>query len=155
MRRCLFAFFFIAAVGVASYAQETAMVLRMRTVPCTSSRGSFLSALAGPAAQAELSCSEFTLRSAKVEYRVRPRRDVLLPVGERVQIRMAKKDLLIRLDDGVKDIRSDVTEMYLLEDAASTPSAQERAPMRDTSARSVTHIGMCFTRTGDVVPCKK
>lgn len=50
----------------------------------------------------EMLCQEYTLRSDKVMYRIRPRDEkhpVLLPVGEDAQFRIQKDKLVLKIDE--------------------------------------------------------
>src|SRR5262249_4194971 len=76
--------------AVVSTASEKALVTSMKKVKCGAriAKFSVIETLAGPdTITPELSCMEFTLRTPKVQYRLRPDRQMLLPVGFTVSVR--------------------------------------------------------------------
>ncbi len=62
-------------------------------------------------------CREFTLKSDKVVYRIRTRKEVLLPLGEDVDFRLARKDLVIKQDDEPDELKFTVLSMKLISEA--------------------------------------
>lgn len=140
-----------------AWAGDKALVTSMRTVPCAA-RPSFMTMMAGAAAaDVSYSCTEFTLRTDRVQLRVRPRKDVLLPVGDMVAVKLSNKEVLVRLDDTTKDIRCEAIEMTLL-DAEGKPMEEEKLQRRRPSQMNTSgvpgHARLCLnTQTGDVVPC--
>lgn len=149
---------------------DKAVVTSMKTVKCGAplAKTTVVSVLAGPDLEsAGLSCMEFTLRTSKVQYRLRPSRQMLLPVGSTVRVRVDKKYVMVRVDDG-KEIRCAVVSMDLLNEdgepvepredsvtmsAMSAMSAwgmpQRPAPVVVPSARRRT----CLNADAEIVPC--
>ncbi|HUS19692.1 MAG TPA: hypothetical protein VMZ25_08580 [Terriglobales bacterium] len=73
-------------------------------------------------------CQEYVLKSDKVTYRVRPHKEkkaVLLPIGERIEFRIKKDKMLMRVGDSDKEIEYDVVSMVAVEREASTKTVAE------------------------------
>jgi hypothetical protein len=67
-------------------------------------------------------CQEYVLKAEKVNYRIRPHKEkkpVLLPVGERVEFRIKKDRMLVRVGDSDKEIEYDVVSMVAVDAKAS------------------------------------
>lgn len=126
--RCLAAVLVLSTVGLAGKFYEKASVTRMDTVRCSTpqARG-FWSSLAGPAAAGDSACAEYTVQTEKVEYRLRPRRLVILPVGQEVDLRLTKKQVMIRIDDSVEDIECEVFSMRLVGDMPASRATRNTA----------------------------
>lgn len=63
-------------------------------------------------------CQEYTLKAEKVTYRIRPHKEKkaeLLPIGERIEFRIKKDRMLLRVGDGDKEIEYDVVSMVAVE----------------------------------------
>ncbi len=70
-------------------------------------------------------CQEYVLKSDKVNYRIRPRKEKkaeLLPIGERIEFRIKQDKMLLRIGDGDKEIEYNVVSMVAVErtEAAKT-----------------------------------
>lgn len=135
--------------GSPSY--QTALVTGMHMVHCAEPprHGGFLSNFvvgSGPPIPLGPSeCPEYEIEGPKVTYRIRPRRDLLLPVGDEVKFRIFKRDLLILTEDANKEIVFSVVGMTLRNRnakpvvvAGSTPEVRPRK---------------CLSMEGDVVAC--
>ncbi len=165
--RCIGFVFFATLL---SFGADKAVVTSMKTVKCGAplAKTSVVSVLAGPDLEsAGLSCMEFTLRTSKVQYRLRPSRQMLLPVGSAVRVRVDKKYVMVRVDDG-KEIRCAVVSMDLL-NANGEPvepredvvpmSAMGAMPAWGIPRRSAPVIvpserqRTCLNADADVVPC--
>lgn len=122
-------------------AMEKATVHAMRKVPCmetqSTGRGGILAGLAG-AGDGVNECIEYELRTEKVSYIIRPHRAVLLLLGGDVSIKFADSELLLRVNDGGKDIRCSVVAMSLRTDAEKREKA---------------HLRSCYAESGREVAC--
>lgn len=130
---------------------ENALVTRMRMVQCQEppQRGglitNFVIGSAPPIAIGGAECPEYEIEGAKVFYRVRPRRDILIPVGEEVRFRIHKRDLLILTEDANKEIVMSVVEMTL--------KSKHHAPQLVDEQSDDHRPRKCLTMEGEVVPC--
>lgn len=130
---------------------QTALVTQMQMVQCQepprhgSIVANFLvgSAPAIPMGAAEY--PEYEIEGAKVIYRIRPRRDLLLPVGDEIRFRLHKRDLLVLTDDADKEIVFNVVAMTLKEKRRLTQQAAER--------KGESRPRHCLAADGEVVPC--
>lgn len=163
----VFALLFVL-VGFAA-AGDKAMVVAMRSTCGGTTNGSsnrIIAAIAGSSDGGP--CTEYLLRTSKVEYHVRPQKDVLLPVGEYVEMRLDRREVLIRLDDAAKDVRCAVVGMELLSEKTKRESARFssdaptfEAERRDTSVRTFDTVAsgdnsrLCLSQQGDAVPCSQ
>lgn len=154
MRRLISIFLFLlatsAAASAGSPAYQTAMVVSMQMVQCAEPprHGGFLSNFvvgSGPPIPAGPSkCPEYEIQGPKVTYRIRPRRDLLLPVGEKIKYRIFRRDILVLTEDANKEIVFGVVGMTL-RTRSTSPARTERT--------SLPHARKCLTMEGDVVPC--
>ncbi len=154
--------------SVATIAGDKAIVTSMKKVKCGAriAKFSLVETLVGPdMITPELSCLEFTLRTPKVQYRLRPARQMLLPVGTMVSVRVDKKHVLVQVED-TKEVRCEVVSMDLLDDNGQPvePREIEGVPVTSMTAPYVAHrtamrempptpARNCLTMQGDVVPC--
>ena len=63
-------------------------------------------------------CQEYLLKADKVTYRIRPHKEKkahLLPIGERIEFRIKKDKMLLRVGDGDKEIEYNVVSMVAVE----------------------------------------
>lgn len=130
--RCIAVVLLLPMVAMGGKFYEKASVTRMETVRCSNppSRG-FWSSLAGPAATPEGACSEYTIQTEKVEFRLRPRRLVILPVGEQVDLRVTKKQVVIRVEDSPDEIDCDVFSMRMVGDESRTVRQSRNVASRE------------------------
>lgn len=132
-------------------AYETALVTRMRMVQCQEPprRGGFMTNFmigsAPPTPMGPADCPEYEIEGVKVTYRIRPRRDLLLPVGDEVKFRIHKRDLLVLAEDANKEIVFSVVAMTL-KTKRSTPELVAEHAAESRSRK-------CLTMEGEVVPC--
>jgi hypothetical protein len=71
-------------------------------------------------------CQEYVLKSDKVTYRIRPRNEKkpeLLPIGERIEFRIKKDRMLLKLGDSDKEIEYNVVSMMAVETHESGSNA--------------------------------
>ena len=129
---------------------EDALVVEMIMVSCGEPpHSSVVAGLLGgahPPSGAFYQCPEYVLESRVVRYRIRPRKEVLLPVGDTVRFRTHKRDLMLLTEDTDKEIPCGVVEMRLLRriDAAE----EKPRPISGTPA-----VRKCLSASGDVIPC--
>ena len=63
-------------------------------------------------------CQEYVLKAEKVTYRIRPRKEKkaeLLPIGERIEFRIKKDKMLLRIGDSDKELEYSVVSMVAVE----------------------------------------
>jgi hypothetical protein len=111
--------FLVAAVVLPAQAQrfQLGTVTRMQTKDCTVLHGGFVTALGAVPQRSEEICPEYTLVSDKVVYIVVGKRSTqFMPLAEVVYFRLAKNELLVRIDDERKDSRFTIKEMQLRAD---------------------------------------
>jgi hypothetical protein len=130
---------------------QKATVHAMRKVPCTQPQSAgnsgFLAGLAGSNAAAN-ECVEYELRTQKVVYTIRPRRDILLLLGGEVFIKLAESELLLRTSENVKVMRCSVVAMSLRSEAERREKERERERELSRSAPA-----RCFTESGRELLC--
>lgn len=167
MRTVRFSMLIVSLVcAVTSLAAERALVTSMKKVKCGApiARFSVMEALVGPdTITPDLSCLEFTLRTPKVQYRLRPSRQMLLPVGSDVRVRVEKKHVMVQIED-TKEIRCEVVSMDLLDENGEPVEPREldayRMPPMGHSFHTSPRVLQrseprnCLTTEGDVVPCE-
>jgi hypothetical protein len=88
---------------------ETGKLLQMDSVQCGTAEkdaksfsGEMLGTDSGSKKTQEVLCQEYVLQAERVIYRIRPRDEkhpALLPVGERVEFRLQKGKMLLRVED--------------------------------------------------------
>jgi hypothetical protein len=105
----------MAAAQTRIYQKGT--VIRMKMTQCiASSGGGFLAALSGqaPVAPSGETCPEYTLVSDRVVYVVVAKSsNELIPLGDNLDFRLQKNEILVHLDDTTKEIRLSVRAMTL------------------------------------------
>ena len=153
--------------AIAGWAGEKALVTSMKKVKCGApvAKFSVIEALVGPdTITPDLSCLEFTLRTPKIQYRLRPSRQMLVPVGSTVQVRFDKKHVLVQIEDA-KAVRCEVVSMDLLDEDGQPVEPREieaiamppigQAFIPHSSPRVMPHSSTrnCLTIEGEVVPC--
>ena len=147
-----FVFLLLSESLAATPPYGTALVIRMRMVQCAQAPrhgGLVTDILVGsaPMGVGNAECPEYEIEGPKVLYRIRPRRDVLLPVGDEVRFRLHKRDLLILTEDTNKEIVFSVVGMELKSRRAPAPeNTVEKS--REVSNRN------CLTMEGEVAPCR-
>lgn len=68
-------------------------------------------------------CQEYVLKAEKVTYRIRPRKEKkaeLLPIGERIQFRIKKDRMLLRVGDSDKELEYNVVSMVAVHRGEAT-----------------------------------
>jgi hypothetical protein len=154
--------------AIAAIAGDKAIVTSMKKVKCGApiAKFSIVDTLVGPDSfRSELSCREFPLRTPKVQYRLRPSRQMLLRVGTTVNVRVDKKHVMVQIEDA-KEVRCEVVSMDLLDEDGQPvePREIEGVPVtamrgaymgRQATARVAPQPSArnCLTMEGDVVPC--
>ena len=119
MRHRFWLLFLVAAVVLPAQAQrfQLGTVTRMQSKDCTILHGGFVTALGAVPQQTQEICPEYTLVSDKVVYVVVGKRsNQFMPLAEVVYFRLAKNELLVRIDDERKDSRFTIKEMQLRAD---------------------------------------
>lgn len=137
-------------VATAAPPYQSALITRMRMVHCMepprhgSVMADILVGSAPPTAMGAAECPEYEIEAAKVFYRIRPRKDVLLPVGEEIRFRIHKRDLLVLTDDADKELVFSVVEMTL---------RSKREPVQGPERVSNAKPRKCLTIEGEIVEC--
>jgi len=157
----------LVSLAIASFAGERALVTSMKKVKCGApiAKFSVIEALVGPdMVTPDLSCLEFTLRTSRVQYRLRPSRQMLLPVGSTVQVRLDKKHVMVQIEDE-KAVRCEVVSMDLLDEngqpvepreieaSAIPPMGHALVPHSPRHVMPQAATRNCLTMQGEVVPC--
>ncbi|HEX8926444.1 MAG TPA: hypothetical protein VF786_11655 [Terriglobales bacterium] len=146
---------------------QKAEVISMKTVSCD--RVHALDPEARPVVNAFIggatpmpnddACTAYELRTSKVVYHVMTAKNLILPVGETVQIRLTSREMTVHAEEGEKDIRATILDMSLVEKSAAkhespaTPAAPLPEPARrNTHEQSVRN---CLSQNGEVIPCNR
>jgi hypothetical protein len=87
-------------------------------------------------------CVEYTLRSERVRYVIRPHHAILLMLGSDVYIKLVKDELLLRTSEAPKDIHCAVVSMALRSEDRENEAKQERP-----------HPAVCLSESGAEIPC--
>lgn len=158
-------FIVIVLCSLAAIAADKALVTSMKKVKCGAPVAKFtvMEALIGSnPVTPDLSCLEFTLRTPRVQYRLRPSRQMLLPVGSTVTVRVDKKHVMVQIEDA-KAVRCEVVSMDLLDEYGRPVEPRETEafpmpPVGPSFARTPRVVPQpsprnCLTMDGDVVPC--
>jgi hypothetical protein len=158
---------FIVLTATLTFGGDKAVVTSMKTVKCGAplAKTTVFTVLAGPDMEsAGLSCMEFTLRTSKVQYRLRPTHQMLLPVGSTVRVTVDKKYVMVRVDDG-KEMRCAVMSMDMLNADGEPIEPREDVPTmtqmrtRGMPARPApvmvprTRKRTCLNSDAEIVPC--
>jgi hypothetical protein len=120
MRRISFLFIFALFVTAGLQAQGNwsfkGTVTRMRMGDCVAQRG-FKASLSGGAAQAGITCPEYTVVSDKVVYVIVGRRsEEFVPLAENIDFQIRKNELIILSDDEKTKPRFVIQQMTLRAD---------------------------------------
>ncbi len=125
---------------------ERALVVKMRMVSCSDPpRRGFVQELVNPPVP-PWECPEYDLEGSRVTYRVRPRRDVLVPVGQEIQFRMKKRDFLLLTEDANKEIPCAVVSMSLRK------VSEEDLPVEEVR-KPAKHPRVCLGPGGEMQAC--
>jgi len=149
---------------------QKAEVVSMKTVSCDKVHAlepaatPVLNAFIGPnGAQQQPNadaCTAYELRTNKVVYHVMTSKNLILPVGESVQIRLTSRDMSVHTEDTEKDVRATILDMSLVEksalkhDATPAPTPKTTEAAHHESAQEPT-MRICLSNNGDVVPCPR
>lgn len=134
MRSCAIMLAVILLSSVSGWSGERvyrqALVTHMRMVPCSTPVNDhpLLSSLFETAGPRSYECPEYTLQTDTVRYRVRPRKNVLVPVGEKLSIRLQRRELIIVIDD--TEAAFAVLEMKLLAEVGNDKEQPSSIPER-------------------------
>lgn len=120
---------------------QSGELLQMDSVECgydeksgKSFAGEMLGTDSGHKKMHSLLCQEYLLQSERVIYRIRPKDDkhpILLPVGEKVQFRLEKDKMILRMEDLDNKDRE-----YLV---VSMTQRQDKSD-NDSSVRTTSHL---------------
>ena len=109
MKRIVLSILLVAspALLLAQSHREQGTIVRMRTTECMGPQHGFMSAMAGGAnVQAAALCPEYVLVADKVVYVITGKSsDQLIPLAETTYFHLQKNELLIRIDDSMKESR--------------------------------------------------
>jgi hypothetical protein len=146
---------------------EKAEIVSMKTVSCDKVRAlepganPVVNAFVGPNGASQPhngeACTAYELRTSKVVYHVMTAKNLILPVGETVQIRLTSRDMSVHTEDSEKDVRATILEMSLAEKSAARHDVPPTAPKRTAAAHHESAqeptMRICLSNNGDVVPC--
>jgi hypothetical protein len=95
--------------------REQGTIVRMRMTDCMGPQHGFITAMSGPAAvQASVLCPEYVLVADKVVYVITGKSsDQLIPLAETTYFHLQKNELLIRIDDSMKESHFRIKAMVL------------------------------------------
>lgn len=118
MRRTVCIFLIVCSTSV--YAQaphQEGTIVRMNMAPCDAEHG-FIAAMSGGGKNdSGAPCPEYVLVSEKVVYVIGGRTsDILLPLAEVTRFRLQKNEMLIRIEDAVKETHFHIRAMMLRQD---------------------------------------
>jgi hypothetical protein len=135
MRKVVITVGILIVLVTASYGGDNAVVTSMRTVKCGAplAKSGLMAALAGPEVTADNTCMEFTLRTSRMQYRLRPEHNMLLPVGKSVRVRIDKKHVMVQAEDE-KEVRCGVVSMDLLDENGEPIELREQLTQRSLAA---------------------
>jgi hypothetical protein len=145
---------------------QKAEVFSMKTVSCdrvhaldpagTPVVNAFFSG--APPRQENEACTAYELRTSKVVYHVMTEKNLILPVGETVQIRLTSREMSVHTEDAEKDIRALILDMSLVDksDAKQEAPAPPPKPVETVHRESAPQPSArtCLSNTGDVIPCR-
>jgi hypothetical protein len=118
MKRIVFTILFLASPAflfAQNHQREQGAIVRMRMTDCLGPQHGFMSAMAGGAnVQATALCPEYVLVSDKVVYVITGKNsDQLIPLAEATYFHLQKNELLIRIDDSMKESHFRIKAMVL------------------------------------------
>ena len=104
-----------ALVFAQSHQREQGTIVRMRMTDCMGPQHGFMAAMAGGAnVQAAELCPEYVLLADKVVYVITGKNsDQLIPLAETTYFHLQKNELLIRIDDSMKESHFRIKAMVL------------------------------------------
>jgi hypothetical protein len=103
------------AILLAQTHREQGTIVRMRMTECMGPQHGFMTAMSGPAAvQAAVLCPEYVLVADKVVYVITGKSsDQLIPLAETTYFHLQKNEMLIRIDDSMKESHFRIKAMVL------------------------------------------
>jgi hypothetical protein len=147
---------------------QRAEVVSMKTVSCDKVHAldpagtSVVNAFFSGAAQRpdNEACTAYELRTSKVVYHVMTEKNLILPVGEIVHIRLTSREMSVHLDDREKDLRALILDMSLVNRSDAKPEeppAPRPTPVETVRRESAPQPSArtCLSNAGDVVPCRE
>jgi hypothetical protein len=142
MKRIACLLVLICLLSIAPAAQtriyQKGIVTQMRMAQCMPTSGGIMAALAGqPAATPSTdSCPEYTLVSDKVVYVIVAKSSKeLIPLADDIEFRLQKNEILIHVDDTMREIHLAVRSMSLRPES----DHEELEPQRAKSPTRVSH----------------
>ena len=104
-----------AIVFAQSHHREPGTIVRMRMTDCMGPQHGFMAAMAGGAnVQTAALCPEYVLVADKVVYVITGKSsDQLIPLAETTYFHLQKNELLIRIDDSMKESHFRIKAMML------------------------------------------
>ena len=121
MKRILSSIFLVASPALLfaqSHHREQGTIVRMRMTECMGPQHGFVAAMAGGAnVQGTALCPEYVLVADKVVYVITGKSsDQLIPLAETTYFHLQKNELLIRIDDSMKESHFRIKAMVLRPD---------------------------------------
>ena len=96
------------------------IIVRMNVVKCTGAehKGLMETLAAASGGSGDVGfCREYTLKTERVLYHIRIRKELLLPIGEEVEFRLSQKELIVKQDDNPEEAKFSVISMKLIGEA--------------------------------------
>ena len=140
MKRIVYLFVLLALpvfVFAQSHPREKGTIVRMRMAECLGPQHAFMMAMSGTKPDTPEPCPEYVLVADKVVYVIVGKTsDQLIPLAEETRFRLQKNEMLIRIDDAMKEshfhnkamlMRSDWDRREMLEQAEATALIRDHA----------------------------
>jgi hypothetical protein len=112
---CILMFIFPTFLSAQSHSHQQGTIIRMRMTDCLGPQHGFMAAMSG-AGKVETGalCPEYVLVADKVVYVISGKTsDQLIPLAEVTRFRLQKNEMLIRIDDAMKESHFHIKAMVL------------------------------------------
>jgi len=114
---CIFLLIFPALLSAQNHSHQQGTIIRMRLTDCLGPQHGFMAAMSGAGggkAEPGAPCPEYVLVADKVVYVISGKgSDQLLPLAEVTRFRLLKNEMLIRIDDAMKESHFHIKAMVL------------------------------------------
>ncbi len=101
-------------VSAQSHPREKGTIVRMRMAECLGPQHAFMMAMSGAKPDTPDPCPEYVLVADKVVYVIVGKTsDQLIPLAEETRFRLQKNEMLIRIDDAMKESHFHIKAMLL------------------------------------------
>jgi hypothetical protein len=118
MKRLVFSIFLLALptfLSAQTHSVQNGTIIRMRMTDCLGPQRSFMATMSGGAnVQPGALCPEYVLVSDRVVYVISGKSsEQLVPLAENTRFRLQKNEMLIRVDDAMKESHFHIKAMVL------------------------------------------